>query len=87
MAGALTPGLHISSRTKIRRRRELAVKGVIHVSKGERVTADTVVAEAEREGELRIVRVAELLGVSPSEALSRVMVGTVERVQEGAVLA
>jgi hypothetical protein len=87
MAGAFIPGLQISPRATIRRRRELAVRGTIHVTQGAQVASDAIVAEASREGELRLVRVAEVLGVSPSEAVSRITASQGDMVEEGAVLA
>lgn len=87
MAGAFTPGLQISPRVTVRRRRELAVRGTIHVKEGAQVSSDAVVAEAAREGELRLVRVAEVLGVTPHEALARILVAQGDVVEEGRVLA
>ena len=68
----LTPGLQVSGRTTVRKRRELPLAGVVLVAEGEPVQRDTVVARAEREGELRIVRVAEVLSLTPSEACERI---------------
>ncbi len=64
-ASFLTPGLRVSGSTTVSKRRELPLVGVVRVSEGERVQSDQIIAEAQREGELRVVRVAESLGVSP----------------------
>lgn len=86
-ANLLTPGLRISGRTSVRKRRELPICGVVRVEVGERVQSDQIIAEAEREGELRVVRVAEILGVSPQEACERIVVKLGESLAQGAVIA
>lgn len=85
--GVLTPGLQLSGHTTVRKRRELPIAGVVLVTEGERVTSDSVIAQAEREGELRIVRVAEILSVSPAEACERISVKEGDAVESGAVIA
>lgn len=85
---ALTPGLCVSGDVVVKRRRELpTTSGVVKVSPGQAVTPDTVVAEALKEGELRIVKIPEILGVSPSEALQKILVKQGDVVERGAVLA
>jgi hypothetical protein len=65
----------------VRKRRELPLRGHVLVTQGSTVNADTVVAEAYRDGELRIVRAAEELGVGPEEVTRclRVKIGDVVR--------
>jgi hypothetical protein len=86
-ASLFTPGLRVSGCTTVRKRRELPLAGVVRVSEGERVQSDQIIAEAEREGELRVVRVAEILGVSPQEACERIVVRLGDSVEQGAVVA
>jgi hypothetical protein len=74
MSNLLTPGLQLSTNTVVRRRRDLPTVGRVLVELGQPVQSDTVVAEAIREGELRLLRVAEELGVSPAEALKHITV-------------
>lgn len=69
MATAFTPGLQISERTKVRRLRELPVKGEILFKKGESVASDWIVARAYLQGDLYILRVAERLGIEAFEVL------------------
>jgi hypothetical protein len=87
MSVSLTPGLRCSPAIYIEKRRDLPVRGRVLVKVGERVTAQSVVAEAEREGELRLVRVAETLGLAPSDALSRIRVKQGDLVKRGDLLA
>lgn len=81
MAKLLAPTLRIVPSTTVRKRRELPLRGNVLVTQGSVVTADTVVAEAYREGELRIVRAAEELGVAPEEVTRclKVTIGDVVR--------
>jgi hypothetical protein len=57
------------------------------VTQGQIVHSETIVAEAEREGELRVVRVAEQLSVSPKEACGRITVEIGASVKAGQVIA
>jgi hypothetical protein len=87
MSNLFTPGLQLSARTVVRKRRDLPTRGSVLVKIGELVTSDTVVAEASRDGELRLVRVAEKLNVPPAEALKHVIVTQGSVVAEGQTLA
>ena len=67
MAHAYTPGLKVTRRTTVRKRRLLPIAGAVLVAPGERVRAETPVAEAELPGQVHPVNVANLLGVRPEE--------------------
>jgi len=67
MAKAYTPGLKVSARTKHRVRRLLPVPGEVRVTRGERVSAEQVVAETFTEGEVTPMKLATLLGCTPKE--------------------
>jgi hypothetical protein len=84
---AFAPGLQVSSKLVVRKRRELPLAGHVLVKVGDTVSGDQVVARAELEGDLRIVRVAEALGIT-SEDVGRVAKVTPgESVAEGAIIA
>jgi hypothetical protein len=87
MAHAFAPGLTVSSHHLVRRRRELPLAGEILVNKGDMVSREQIIARAYLEGEVRLVRVAEMLGVAPQElgGVLRVSVGS--QVNEGDLLA
>ena len=87
MASHFSPGLTVSTRHTVRKRRELPIKGEILVKLGDAVVGDTVVARAELEGELRIVRVAEELGVAPQEAVQALKVSVGQHLSQGETLA
>ena len=67
MAHSYTPGLTVTERTVVRRRRLLSIPGTVLVKTGDRVTADQVVAHAELPGPVHAINVANLLGVAPDE--------------------
>ncbi len=87
MSSALTPTLAVSSSMMVRRRRDLPILGEIVVRAGETVQGDTVVAVAQLEGELRLVRAAEQLGIPAEEVLEVVLVKEGDSVEVGALLA
>jgi len=87
MSKALTPALAVTSRTTIRRRRDLPIAGEVLVKEGDVVTGSQVVARAQLDGELRLVRVAELLGIPASDLPSALKVGEGDTVAEGTLLA
>lgn len=82
MAQLFTPGLQISAATNVVKRRDLPLKGRVLVSVGDRVSSNTIVAEADRDGELRIVRVADELGIPSKEVSSCMKVSVGESVSE-----
>lgn len=87
MSNALTPALTVTSNARVRRRRELPLAGEVIVSVGDVVAGDTVVARAQREGELRLVRVGEVLGIPGSEVPDSLQVKEGATIAEGQILA
>ncbi|MGQ9455016.1 MAG: hypothetical protein ACUVRS_04675 [Armatimonadota bacterium] len=87
MGTAYTPGLTVSPGTVVRKTRRLPLKGQVVVSQGQRVTADTVVARTEIPGVIQTVKLAEILGLEPAEAINALKVGQGDRVEFGQVLA
>lgn len=73
----LTPSLGAKKNVRLKKIRELPIAGEILVKVAEEVSAETIVARAILPGDLSIMRVAELMGISRDEALSalRVKVG------------
>lgn len=87
MAKAYTPGLKVTARTTYRVRRTLPVAGDVRVQLGERVTADSVVAETFLEGDVFPIKVAGTLGANPSELASLMLKRVGDTVQVGDALA
>ncbi len=67
MGHAYTPGLTVTERTTVRKRRLLPIPGTVMAKQGDRVTADSVVAQTELPGKVHSVNVANLLGAAPDE--------------------
>jgi hypothetical protein len=87
MGTAYTPGLKVSSGTVVRKLRRLPLKGTVLVSVGDEVMPDTIVARAELPGIMQNVKVAEQLGMEPSDALAAIKVAPGDRVESGDLLA
>lgn len=87
MSNALTPALAVTSRTTVRRRRDLPIPGEILVREGDVVQGSHVVARALLEGELRLLRAAELLGIPAEDVAAALKVKVDDDVAEGAVVA
>ncbi len=67
MAHSYTPGLTVTERTLVQRRRLLPIPGTVLVQGGEQVRAETVVARTDLPGKVHVVNVANLLGIAPDE--------------------
>ena len=67
MPHAYTPGLTITPRTRLRKRRLLPMEGEVLVEKGDRVDAETVVARAELPGDIHPINVVGRLGIRASD--------------------
>jgi hypothetical protein len=67
MAHSYTPGLTVTERTLVRRRRLLPLPGTVLVTVEDQVRADQVIAHAELPGPVHALNVANLLGVAPDE--------------------
>ena len=65
MAFAYTPGLRVADVATIRKERRLPLKGSVMVSAGDEVTADTVVARTELPGNVRMINLANRMGLPP----------------------
>jgi hypothetical protein len=87
MGVVLVPSLQVKASTRIRRRRELPIRGFLAVELGAQVNEDKVVATAHLPSEMRIVRVAEELGVEPHEAVQAIVVKEGDTVRQGDTLA
>jgi biotin carboxyl carrier protein len=82
MAKAFTPGLTVSARARYRARRILPLEGEVRVKPGDRVEADTVIAQTFMEGDAFPMKVAGMLGAQPKDlpGLMLVKVGDAVRV-------
>ena len=87
MAHAYTPGLKVTERMKIIKKRILPLKGEVVVKKGDKVISDTVVARTELPGPVEPVNVANILGVPPQDVPDTMLKRVGEEVEEGEEIA
>lgn len=87
MASAYTPGLKIVGKTRFEKDRKLPMKGNVHVKKGDRVTAEMVVASTHLPGNVSPMNVANLLGCEPKEITDFMIRKQGDQVKKGEVLA
>ncbi len=70
MAHAYTPGLQVTEKTIVRKRRALPLKGNVLVAKGDVLKAEDVVARTELPGKVHSTNVVNKLGIQPQELRS-----------------
>ncbi len=84
---AYTPGLRVAADTVVRKARRLPMHGQVLVAAGDAVDADTVVARAERPGNMHVLRAAQMLHVEPHELEAYLLKRPGDEVQSGDVIA
>jgi hypothetical protein len=84
---AYTPGLRVTEYAVLRKERRLPLPGQVHVTVGQEVKAEDVVASAALPGEVVSVNVANKLGCLPSEVPGKVKFQAGDEVHKGDVLA
>lgn len=87
MAHSYTPGLTVTERTVIRRRRLLPLPGKLLVSQGDRVYSDQAVARAELPGKVYPVNLANQLSIAPDEIKDYLVKKEGDLVQKDEILA
>jgi len=87
MGHAYTPGLTVTERTTVRKRRLLPIPGTVLVVQGDRVKADTIVAQTELPGKVHSINVANLLGIAPDEVRDYLLRKEGEPVRKDEVIA
>lgn len=87
MAHSYTPGLTVTERTVVRRRRVLPLPGTVVVSTGDRVRSDQAVARAELPGKVYPVNLANQLSIAPDEIKDYLVKKEGDLVQKDEILA
>jgi hypothetical protein len=87
MAQGYTPGLKVTQRMLLRRRRLLPIRGEVRVRVGDRVAARDFVAQTLLPGPVTPVNVASSLSIPPGELPGAMLVKQGETVTAGALLA
>lgn len=83
MAHAYTPGLRVTLKTKVTKKRILPLKGDVVVKVGDKVEAETVVARTEIPGPVEPINVANILGVPPEDVAEAMLKKEGDYVEEG----
>ena len=87
MGHAYTPGLKVTERVLLTKKRILPLKGEVIVRVGDEVKPDTVVARTFLPGAVEPVNVANILGVPPEDVIHHMLKKEGERVKENEVIA
>jgi hypothetical protein len=87
MAHAYTPGLRVTRRAVIRKRRILPLKGDVLVGVGDRVAKDRVVARTDLPGNVVTLNAVNLLGATPAELPRYMLKAAGDRVARGETIA
>ena len=87
MAHGYTPGLRVTERALLRKRRHLPLPGRVHVGVGDRVAADQLVAATELPGNVTNLNVAHELSCTPADVPDYLTVIVGEPVQVGQTIA
>ena len=87
MAHAYTPGLKVSKRAVIAKRRMLPIRGDVLTRLGDRVEARQVVARTELPGNVQLVNIAHNLGIEPADVLTRMKSAVGDHLVKGGLLA
>jgi transcription antitermination factor NusG len=87
MGHAYTPGLKVTDKILITKKRILPLKGDILVRVGEKVKPDTVVARTLLPGNVEPFNVANILGIPPEDIMYHMLRKEGEKVKQGEVIA
>ncbi len=87
MAHTYTPGLTVTPRTVVSKKRILPLPGTVLVVAGEAVTSATVVARAELPGKAHVVNLINRLGILPEDLPDYMVKREGDRIQQDDVLA
>ena len=87
MAHAYTPGLKVLHYTVLKKNRRLPIKGDVKKSKGDKVNADDVIAKTDLPGNVNMLKVANLLNISPADIHDVLIIKEGDSVNEGDLIA
>ena len=87
MSRSYTPGLKILARTKIIKKRQLPMKGNVHLKVGDVVKSDQIVASTELPGNVQMLNVANKLNIEPENVPECMLVDLDENISKGQTIA
>ncbi|MFA5795293.1 MAG: hypothetical protein WC980_09570 [Candidatus Brocadiia bacterium] len=67
MGHAYTPGLRVTERTLIKKKRILPIQGNVLVQAGQAVNSDTIIARTELPGKVQSINIVNLLSIAPED--------------------
>ena len=87
MSRSYTPGLKILARTKIIKKRQLPMKGNVHLKIGDIVKSDAIVASTELPGNVQMLNVANKLNIEPEHVPECMLAELDESIYKGQIIA
>ena len=87
MGGAFTPGLSVTACTTVRKTRRLPIRGQVLARAGDRVEADSTVAQVDIPGTLAVAKVVQALGCAADQIGSYCLVKEGDQVRKDQVVA
>ena len=87
MSKSYTPGLKILEKTSIEKERILPLKGKVHVSSGDKVDSDKVVASTKIPGNVQMLNIANQLNIDPDQVSDCMLCSVDENVKKGQIIA
>ncbi len=87
MAQAYTPGLTISRSMILKKDRILPLKGTVVVKKGDKVSADDIVARTDLPGEVVPINIANKLAIPPGDVPQKMVKKAGDKIEKGEVIA
>lgn len=87
MGHAYTPGLKVTEKLLVTKKRILPLKGEVLVKVGDKVTPDTVVARTNLPGNVEPINIANILGLPPEDVPEHMLKKEGEKVKETEVIA
>ena len=87
MAHSYTPGLKVLHSSVVEKVRRLPIKGKVIKSIGDKLLPDEVVATTDLPGNVRIIKVASILSIGPSDIFDSLKVKIGDKVEKGDLIA
>lgn len=87
MAHSYTPGLKVLHSSIVEKVRRLPIKGKVIKSIGDKLLPDEVVATTDLPGNVRIIKVASILSIGPSDIFDSLKVKIGDKVEKGDLIA
>ena len=87
MSHSYTPGLKVLHQWKLKKERRLPIKGTVNKSKGDKVIADDIVAKTDLPGNVHMVKISNILNISPSNIHDYLIKGKGETIKKGDIIA